>query len=232
MTQLSFFGHLDELRSRLIKVVVVFTGLSFFVYFFTENILSYLARPVGSFIFISVTGAFDARISLAFFGGLLLSLPFIFYQIWQFIVVGLKKGEQRTVLLLTIMSICLFLIGGVFAYSALVPFGIKFFLSFASMHMVPMLSIKEYLSFVGMLILLCGIMFEMPIVLLLMAKMKFVTPQVLSHKRREAVVILLVISAFITPQTDIMTQMMVFLPLIGLYEISLIMVRLGCRRTK
>jgi sec-independent protein translocase protein TatC len=226
----SFWDHADELRSRLIKIIIFFIFLSFSSYFFTDNILSALVNPAGKLIFTSVTDAFEIRVSLAMWVGFFLSLPVIFYHLGQFIALGLKKHERKYVLLFSIISVGLFVAGGLFAYFVLIPFGVKFFLSFSSEYLVPMLSVKNYLSFIGTLILACGIIFELPMVILLLAKIGIVTPQFLSEKRKEAVVIILMISAVITPQTDIATQVMMAIPLIVLYEISVIGARYIIRR--
>ncbi|HNV23489.1 MAG TPA: twin-arginine translocase subunit TatC [Candidatus Omnitrophota bacterium] len=224
-TDFSFWDHLEELRFRLIKIVLAVAFFSFFSYPFTDTLLSYLTQPIGKLFFTALTEAFEVKIFLALWSGFFLSLPFVFYQVWEFIAMGLHPQEKKNIVILSFFSFGLFIIGAFFAYGFLIPFGVKFFLSFSSESLVPLLTIKQYLSFVGMLVLTGGMIFQLPLVILFLTKYGMVNPQFLSQKRREAVVIFLILSAVITPQTDVITQVLVFLPLMILYEISVFISR-------
>ncbi len=226
---LSFIGHLEEMRSRLIKsLLAVFVAACLF-YAFIDRILVALIQPVGKVVFTAPSDVFVARITLAFYGGLFLAMPVILYQIWRFVAVGLKENERKYIFLLAPFSLILFLGGGFFAYFIMIPVSLRFLLSFSSDFIVPMITIKNYISFVGMMILAFGVVFELPLVLVFLTKMGIVTPDFLARRRRHAIVLILIVSAFLTPP-DAVTQIIMAVPLIVLYEIGIIACRLTLRR--
>ncbi|MBF0522771.1 MAG: twin-arginine translocase subunit TatC [Candidatus Omnitrophica bacterium] len=222
LNDFSFWDHLEELRSRLIKMIVVFCLFSCLVYaFFVDRILFCVTKPVGKLFFTSPPAAFMARFSLAMWGGFFLTIPFILYQIWQFVALGLKTHEQKYVLLFGLSSLGLFICGGVFAFWVMIPVTVRFLLSFQSAYLLPLLTVNDYLSFVGTFILACGLAFEVPLAVLFLTKIGLVTPQFLAEKRRHAIIGILIISAVITPTTDIVTQAVMSVPLFILYEMSI-----------
>ncbi len=224
---LSFVGHLEELRSRLIKSLLAVLVAACFFYAFIDKILVVLIQPVGKVVFTSPTDAFVARVTLTLYGGVLLALPVIIYQVWRFVAAGLKDNERKYIFLLAPFSLLFFLVGGLFAYFIMIPVSLRFLLSFSSDFIVPMITIKNYISFVGMMILAFGVVFELPLVLVFLTKIGIVTPQFLAEKRRHAIVFILIVSALLTPP-DAVTQIIMSVPLVVLYEIGI----MACRLTR
>ncbi|MCQ9207809.1 MAG: twin-arginine translocase subunit TatC [Omnitrophica bacterium] len=226
--RLTLIQHLDEFRSRILQSVIAIIVAACFVYNFVDKIYGNLVKPVGHLVFIAPQEAFATRIKLAFFGGLFLALPFILYQIWRFISVGLKPSERKYTLLFGPLSLVFFVLGAVFGYLIIVPIGIKFLLGFATQELKPMISISKYISFVGMLTLAFGLVFELPLVSLFLTKIGVVTPQFLSAKRKQAVVIIFIAAAILTPP-DVITQSLMAVPLLILYEIGIILSKIAYR---
>ena len=224
---LSFVGHLEELRSRLIKSLLAVHVAACFFYAFIDKILVVLIQPVGKVVFTSPADAFVARVTLTLYGGVLLALPVIIYQVWRFVAVGLKDNERKYIFLLAPFSLLFFLAGGLFAYFIMIPVSLRFLLSFSSDFIVPMITIKNYISFAGMMILAFGVVFELPLVLVFLTKIGIVTPQFLAEKRRHAIVFILIVSALLTPP-DAVTQIIMSVPLVVLYEIGI----MACRLTR
>lgn len=212
--------HLEELRKRLIKSLIFIIAASCGLYAFVDRILPSLVKPVGGLIFIAPHEAFISRIKIAFFGGLFLSLPFVLYQIWRFISLALKPNERKYTLIFGPFSLVVFFIGASFGYFIIIPVGIKFLLGFATDLIRPMISVSKYISFVGILTLNFGLVFELPLVALFLTKIGLLTPQLLSKRRRHAAVLIFIVAAILTPP-DIITQCLMAIPLLILYEISI-----------
>lgn len=239
--EMPFLDHLEELRWRLIKSIAAVVISSVVVYFFSDLVLSLLIKPYNDaivylqkpnaqkLIFLSPTGGFMIRIKLSVFMGLLLSLPVIFYQLWQFVVPGLLSKERKYVPLVALFSTVCFLLGAAFCYLLVLRFGLRFLLDFETADLVATISINEYLSFVTMLILVFGLVFELPILSFFLAKLGLITPAFLRHYRRHGIVIMFVLSAIITPP-DVFTQVLLAAPLVVLYEISILVSSLAIKQ--
>lgn len=231
VNDLSFFEHLDELRSRLIKSFAAVVVAACVCYSFIDSVLEVLIRPVGRVVFTSPSDAFVARVTLAVCGGIMLAFPVILYQIWRFVSDGLKAREKKYVYVFGPCSLILFVAGALFAYFIMIPVSIKFLLSFSTDLIVPMITLQNYISFVGMLVLAFGVVFELPLVLMFLTQIGVVTPQFLSEKRRHAIVLILIVSAVITPP-DAVTQLIMAGPLMVLYEIGILASRLVRSKNK
>lgn len=186
--KLSMIEHLEELRSRIIKSIVLLIVVSCILYNYVDVLISFLVKPVGKLVFIAPQEAFVANITLVFFGGLFLSSPFILYQVWKFVSVGLNQKERKWVLLLGPLSFIFLIVGFVFGYFIIVPLGLKFLLGFGTIYVSPMISISHHISFVGTLTLTFGLVFQLPIITLFLTKIGLVTPEFLCQKRRHAIV--------------------------------------------
>jgi sec-independent protein translocase protein TatC len=219
--KLSLIEHLQELRSRLIKSIIFIIVCSIFLYNYIDRILFILSRPVGRLVFISPTEALITNIKIAFLGGIFLSSPFVIYQIWRFVGTGLNPRERRYTLLFGPFSFLFFILGCIFGYFVIVPVGMKFLLSFASDALVPMITISRYISFIGTLTLTFGIVFQLPLLSLFLTKIGIVSPAFLSNKRKHAIVFIFILAATLTPP-DVITQCLMAVPLLVLYEISII----------
>ncbi|MBU1061291.1 MAG: twin-arginine translocase subunit TatC [Candidatus Omnitrophica bacterium] len=222
--RLTFVEHLEELRSRLIKSIIFLIIASCISYAFKDIILDFVVRPVGKLVFIAPQEAFITNIKIAFLAGLYLSLPFLLYEVWGFISVGLKGKEKKYALIFGLFSFINFVLGILFGYFIIVPIGMRFLLSFSRDFIVPMLSMGRYISFIGTLTFVSGVIFELPIAILFLTKIGVVTPGFLSKNRKYAIVIIFIIAAIFTPP-DIITQCLMAVPLMGLYELSIVLSR-------
>lgn len=221
--------HLNELRSCIIRSLICLFITAVIIYNFIEPILIFLIKPVGKLVFIAPQEAFIAKIKLAFFSGALISAPFILYQAWKFIASGLLDRERKYIRFYGPFSFILFVGGFLFGYCLIVPLGIKFLLGFSSDYVVPMITISNYISFVFMLSFAFALIFQLPIALLFLTKVGIVTPAVLTKRRREAIVLIFIAAALFTPP-DVVTQVLMAVPLIVLYELGVIFSKLAYRK--
>jgi len=227
--KLPLTSHLQELRKRLILSFVAI-GVGFgLCYTFADTIFNILAAPLsdllktkgGSLVFISVAEAFFTYMKVAFIAGVILTSPFILYQIWAFVAPGLYQKEKRYVIPFVAGGSLFFALGVLFGYFVAIPFGFKFLLSYATDFIKPMPSMKEYLSFTIKFLLAFGLVFEFPVVLVLLAKIGIIDAKMLARQRKYAILLIFVFAAVMTPP-DIISQVLMALPLMGLYELSII----------
>jgi len=231
--KMPFTSHLDELRSRLMKSLVAI-GIGFVAcYFFKERLFSFLLLPLAdimpegsTMIFTSLPEAFFTYLKVSFFAGIFLVSPFVLYQIWQFVSPGLYQSEKKYVAPFVALSTLFFVGGAAFAYFLVFPLGFKFFVAFGTDLIKPMLSMKEYLSFSMKLLLAFGVIFELPIFMFFIARIGLVDSTTLTKKRKYAILLIFITAALLTPP-DVVTQCMMAVPLIVLYEISVWVVKMG-----
>lgn len=217
----SFFSHLNELRDRTLKSLVAFSICTLIAWNFLDPVIRYLVRPVGRIVFTSPEEAFGARMTLAMTGGFLFALPVIFYHLWKFIALGLTDKEKSYVKVFGPLSLFFFLAGSAFGYFVMLPMSLNFLLSFSSAWMVPMITVDKYISFVGTIIIGSGATFELPLILAFLARIGIATPEFLRQKRRYAYVFILIVAAILTPP-DIVSQVILSIPLVLLYEAGII----------
>lgn len=225
--------HLEELRRRiLISLAAIFIATCI-AFWKVKEIVSYLVRlgRIGHLVFLSPVEAFFAYLKVAFFVGLFISSPIVLFQIWRFISVGLKENERKSVIFYLPFSIVLFLFGAVFAFCIAIPWALRFLINFAGPEVLPMLSISKYISFVVVLLLMFGLVFELPIAIILLAKLGIVTTAALRRNRKYAILSIFIIAAILTPTPDAFTQLLMAIPLIFLYELSIWLSKL-VRRSK
>ena len=228
-------GHLAELRSRLIKVsiaVVVGTVLAFFV---SDELLEFLVRPYRAAVpganlaYFRPTEAFSTVMRVSLFGGFLLALPVVLYQLWRFVAPALSRREKRWAYPLTAVFVALFIAGVVVGYVALER-GLGFLLDFGGDALEPIIRAEDYLKFAIRFILAFGIAFEFPVFLFAAAAFGVVSSRMLASNRRWAVVIILVGAAVITPSGDPVTLFLLATPLYVLYELTILAIRFLLRR--
>jgi len=221
--------HLQELRKCLIlSFIAVGAGFAF-CYAFAESIFDILAAPLlkmmptgGSLIFTSVAEAFFTYMKVAFIAGLILASPFVLYQLWTFVAPGLYRHEKKYVVPFVLAGSFFFALGISFGYYVALPVGFKFLLGFATDFIKPMPSMKEYLSFSIKFLLAFGLVFEFPVVLVLLARIGVINAKTLAKQRKYAILLIFIFAAVITPP-DIISQLLVALPLMGLYELSILL---------
>ncbi|MFH2137925.1 MAG: twin-arginine translocase subunit TatC [Candidatus Omnitrophota bacterium] len=223
---LSILKHLEELRNRLLFSLLLIVACMSIGYSFIPQIMDVIIKPIGKLYFMSPTEAFWVQIKVAFFVGIYFSLPFIFYQIWKFVEIGLKRREKHFLVPLSLCSFLLFTLGGSFCYIIVIPVAIKFLLSYGSATLVPIISVSKYISFLGGLIFAFGITFQLPLVMMFLARMGVVNNLALRKARRFAILGAFIVAAALTPTPDMVNQTLLALPIIVLYEISIWLVKI------
>ena len=234
-TKAPLMEHLVELRKRLI-----WSGVSFLVafgvaFFFAKDVFHFLQLPLQrltgkTMIFTALGEPFFAYIKIGMFGGLCLAFPFIAAQIWMFIAPGLYKHERSAFLPFLIATPFCFGVGGAFAYYVLLPYAIHFFAGFQTAEMELMPKVNEYLDLVTKIILAFGLTFQLPVLLSLLGKVGIVTSQQLRNSRRFAIVGITALAAVVTPPDMGISMAALAIPLIGLYEISILLVAMFERK--
>jgi sec-independent protein translocase protein TatC len=224
--------HLQELRKRLILSFIAVGGGFALCYTFAEKIFDILAAPLlemmpqgGSLIFTSVAEAFFTYMKVAFVAGLILASPFVLYQIWAFVAPGLYRHEKKYVVPFVLAGSFFFALGIFFGYYVALPIGFKFLLGFATDFIKPLPSMKEYLSFSIKFLLAFGLVFEFPVVLVLLARIGVVDARTLARQRKYAILLIFIFAAVMTPP-DLISQVLMALPLMGLYELSILLSKL------
>lgn len=227
-----FTEHLTELRDRLVRSFIAVAVGFLICYFFKEKLFSILIAPLVTamgegqkMIFTGLPEAFFTYLKVALLGGIVLAVPVLFYEFWMFVSPGLYRHEKKFIIPVVMLSIVFFIIGSGFGYFIVFPYGFQFFLGFSSDTIQAMPSMKEYLGFASKMLLAFGFVFELPLVITFMARMGLVSVGFLSKNRKYAVLIFFAGSALITPP-DVVTQIMMAIPLMLLYEISIIGARL------
>jgi sec-independent protein translocase protein TatC len=229
--KLPFLGHLEELRSRLVASAIA-VGIGFAAcYGFSEKLFLILASPLTKvmpqgdhLIFTSLPEMFFTQLKVSFVGGLILASPVVFYELWMFVAPGLYRNEKKLVIPFVAISTALFAGGALFAYFVVFPFGFKFFLGFSSDYVKALPSVKQYFSFSIKLLLAFGLVFDLPVVIFFLAKLGIVTTEFLKKKRKYAILLAFITSAILTPP-DVITQCMMAVPLIALYEVGIVVSR-------
>jgi len=230
-------AHLEELRRRLI-VCLIALGVGFAIsYAFKEKLFFFLAKPLedrlpeGSTLqYIGIPEAFLTYLKLSLFGGLVIAMPVILYEVWRFVAPGLYEREKRYVIPFVLFSMVFFLAGASFCYFAVFPFVFEFFMSFSSDSLLAMPATRQYLSFATRLLIAFGLIFEMPIVFFFLGRIGLVSYKGLARQRRIAVVLIFIAAAVLTPGPDAVSQLLLAGPLLVLFELSLQIVRITGRR--
>ncbi len=235
-----FTSHLEELRSRLIRCFI-YTGVGFLIcYSVKDKIFQIVAQPLldamgsgGKLIFTGLPEPFFAYLKVSLLAGVILALPGIMYEAWKFVAPGLYSKERTAMVPLVFFSCVFFGLGVCFAYFLVFPFGFKFFLSFQSADIEALPTIKEYLGLATKLLLAFGVVFEMPLFITAFARFGLVDVAFLKKNRKYALVLFFLFAAILTPP-DVITQILMALPLLGLYEISILGARVfgGKKKTE
>ena len=243
----TFTSHFVELRSRLLKSIIFILVIFIVSYIYAEQIYNFLVEPYANavkddqnsrrLIFTALHETFIAYLKIAFFSAIFIGSPVLLIQIYKFIAPGLYKNEKKALLPYLIFTPILFLFGGLLVYYLIMPLAIKFFLSFESIGTSTSLPIQleakvnEYLSLIMRLIFAFGISFQLPILLNLLAKIGVVNSNYLKKTRRYVIVIIFTVAAILTPP-DPITQIGLAIPLLLLYELSILTVKFTEKKDK
>ena len=237
----NFVSHLTELRKRLINSFIFLFVFFIICYFFSDHIYGFLVDPYAQavrdhgterrLIFTALQETFLTYLKVSFFAAFFITSPFILIQVWKFIAPGLYKHEKLAIMPYLVATPILFFLGGILVYYLIMPLAIKFFLSFESTGITTNLPIQleakvnEYLSLVMKLIFAFGLSFQLPVVLSLLARIGVVDSKFLKERRKYVVVIIFAAAAILTPP-DPVTQIGLAIPLLILYELSILSVKI------
>jgi sec-independent protein translocase protein TatC len=233
--KLPFTAHLEELRSRLIKSFIAVGAGFLLCYGFKEQLFEILVYPLirvmpegGKLIFTGIPEAFFTYLKVSFLSGIILSSPVLLYQFWMFVAPGLYQKEKHLLGPVIGITSFFFIGGALFGYFVVFPSGFKFLLGFGTDYIRTLPSMREYLNFATKLLFIFGLLFELPVVLTCLAWLGIVSADYLKRNRKYAVLLAFVVAAFLTP--DVVSMILMAVPLMLLYEISIFSAQLLARR--
>ena len=236
--EMPFFDHLEELRWRLLYVVIALAigaGIGFWVVM-EYDVLGVLIDPIKPFLgdsrlkYLSPTEPFIITLKLGILLGFVLAAPIIIYQIWAFFAPALLPSERRVIIPSLYLGLVLFAAGVAMAYTIVLPVTLQFTMSFQTESLEQAIVVSAYLAVVTRLLLAFGVVFELPVVVLILSALGLVTPEFLASKRRHAIVAIAVLASVITPGDVLTVTLMMMIPMFLLYELSIVLSRLVVRR--
>lgn len=230
-------AHLEELRWRVIRVLIAI-GIAFGVcYYFAEAIFAFLTEPLLAInqaspgaantgtvqlIGTGVAEAFFTKLKVCFLAGIFAASPVILYQLWQFIAPGLLDTEKRYAKPFVFFGTVFFLSGATFCYYLVLPVGYRFFVEqYGTIRVDPQIRISEYLTFTARMLLAFGVTFELPVVTFFLARVGFVTGPLMVRSLRYAILVIFIVAAVLTPGPDVASQLLMAAPLLVLYALSI-----------
>lgn len=228
--RMAFTEHLRELRKRLIISVIAAAAGFAVAYNYSAELYHFLALPLlpalppgqDFMVFTGVVEPFFIYMKVGFVGGLVLASPVILFEVWGFVAPALYRNEKVWFVFIVLFSLIFFLAGTAFAYLVVFPFGFKYLMSYSGPELKPMISMSEYFSMITKLLLAFGLIFQLPLAILVLARLGLVTARKLVSWWRYALVVTLVASAILTPTPDIFNQMLMAGPIMVLYVIGII----------
>jgi sec-independent protein translocase protein TatC len=224
--EMPFLDHLEELRWRLLKSIISVFIMMVICFGFSNQILSLLMYPGESINppvplqVLKVQTVFIIKLEIALIAGIIFSLPVIFYQFWQFLAPGLLAKERRLLPVVVFASVFCFLLGGAFAYFIIIPYALKFFLALAPENITNNIALDFYIGFLLRIIIVFGVVFELPMLSFILTKFGLLTPAFMRKYRKYSVVSAFILGAILTPP-DPTTQILLAVPIVLLYEVSI-----------
>ncbi len=235
-SEMTFLEHLEELRWRIIySLLGVLIGAIvcwIFIDFLVDVILLKPAKDSGASLQnLKPFGQLFLYMQIAIIGGIIISIPNIFYQLWKFISPALRKHERKYILAIVIYSSFCFLLGIAFAYFAMLPLTMKFAAQFGSKEIINQFAIDEYMSIIISVMLAAGLIFELPMISFFLTKLGILTPEFMRRFRKHSIVGIMILAAVLTPGTDPISQIILAVPLVLLYEVSIFISKLSVKKT-
>lgn len=228
--EMSFFQHIGEIRTRLIWIIATLLVTVVIGFMFSEQALDILKAPAADeLVYLAPAEAFLTQLKLALIAGLVFAFPVILYNFIAFLLPALKKEERRFLFVLLPFALLLFVGGVLFAYHVMLPIAYSFFIGFGHEDLQPFISVREYVSFALGLIIPFGLVFQLPLISLILSQLGIISPAFLRRNRKVALLIVFLLGAVLTPP-DIISQALMAGPLILLYEVSVLVSRFVTRR--
>lgn len=230
--EMPFLDHLEELRWRIFKAAAALLVGTLVGFYLIQrfNVLELLIAPVQPYLpengrlnYLSPITPFLFLLKTSLLTGLILAFPIVLYQIWAFLSPALEKREKRVIVPALYMGLVLFVAGAGLAYEVALPVSLQFLLGLQEDILQPMLTADDYLSFVVRLMVGFGIIFELPVVVLILSVLGLITPQFLRSKRRHAIVVITILASLLSPGDLIMVTGIMMIPLVFLYEFSILL---------
>ncbi|OHD15634.1 MAG: twin arginine-targeting protein translocase TatC [Spirochaetes bacterium GWB1_59_5] len=223
---MTFWEHVAELRTRLLVSAVALIAGMVACFFFVEPAAQYIIKPVGTmqFIYLSPPELFMSYVKIALLGGVILASPVILFQVWLFVKPGLSRRERLSLVVGLFFGVAFFAAGAAFSFFVIVPFTIRFFLQYQNESIKAMFSFSEYISFVSSMVLSFGAAFELPIVISILAGLGVVTGTGLARVRGIGILLIFIAAAIITPP-DVVSQILLGVPMMLLFELSILLAK-------
>lgn len=234
--EMTFLEHLEELRWRIIYSLIGLVIGAIIAWIFIDYLVDYVllkpAKDSGAELQnLRPFGQLFLYMQIAIMVGIIISIPNIFYQFWQFISPALHKREKKYILSIVIFSSICFLLGIAFAYFVMLPLALKFAAQFGSTAIKNQFAIDEYMSIIISVMLTAGLVFELPMISFFLSKLGILKPSFMRKYRKHAFVIIIIAAAFLTPGTDPVSQIILAVPLVVLYEISILISKLSQKKS-
>ncbi|HEY3251424.1 MAG TPA: twin-arginine translocase subunit TatC [Ignavibacteria bacterium] len=236
--EMGFLDHLEELRWRIIKALIGIVVGAILCGIFSDWIMNNIllapaakTNPPLVLINLKPYGQVVLYMQVAIVGGIILSIPNIFYQLWKFIEPGLMANEKRYAARITFFTSLCFLAGIAFAYFVMLPTALGFFAEFGTQAISNNIAVDEYFGFIISVMIAAGVVFELPMVSFFLSRLGLLTPKFMRKYRRHAIVVILLLAGILTPSPDITSQLLLGLPLIILYEISILISKLAQKKS-
>ncbi len=223
-------AHLEELRTRIIRCLGALAIAFALCYGFADALFAFLLHPLSALrpqqtliIGTGVTEAFFTKLKVSLIAATFVASPVLFFQAWRFVAPGLYESEKRLAVPFSLAASAFFVLGAAFCYWVVFPVGYEFFLTeYASIGVEPQIRISEYLSFASRMLLSFGVTFELPVVTFFLARLGVVTHRTLLGVSRYAIVVIFIVAAVLTPGPDVASQMLMAIPLLILYALSVV----------